>query len=296
MKPAVEAHKKRDYALCEKLILKQLNESVTPAEDMPVVNQMLDAVQTLIASIDHDLDYTEKMISEGKHYYASLELPQLKGVVSPDNPRLKTIINELESSEGEAAVNAHRRVCEAEKAAMEAEQKAAAVPARKEKWISLVAQAGKGGQKESDPWRMKVVEQISNAPDGWTETKFDDSGWNVAKLPISWTMYHTALFRAKFNIEDKDAIDGLRVQGNFFQQQNVVIYLNGKVVAKIDDLDRGTGTTDARLTDYAMKLLKEGENTIAIPSRHKRRWGPYRGTYKTAATVGFWVEARKAEE
>jgi len=65
-------------------------------------------------------------------------------------------------------------------------------------------------------------------------------------------------------------------------------------VAKVDNLDRGIGTTDAQLTDYAMKLLKNGENTVAISSRHKRRWGPFRGTDKTAETVGFTFDAREA--
>jgi hypothetical protein len=108
-------------------------------------------------------------------------------------------------------------------------------------------------------------------------------------------MYHTALFRTTFNIEDKNSIDALRVQGRFFRQANVVIHLNGKTVAKIDNLDRGTGLTDAQLTDYGMKLLKNGKNTIAISSRHKRRWGPNRGKYTTAQTVGFEVQAKKKE-
>jgi len=295
LKPAVAAHGKRDYELCEELILKQLNDLITPAEDMPVVNHLLEAVQTLRASIEHDLSLCEKLIEDGKHYYASLELPQLKGVVAQDDARLKAIVETLESDEGKARVQAHRKACDEEKRAMDAAKAASNPPAKKEKWLSLIAQAGKGGQKESDTWQMKIVEHMSHAPEGWTEPRFDDSAWNEARPPLSWTMYHTALFRGKFNVDDKHAIDGLRVQGNFFQQANVVVYLNGELVAKVDNLERGGGTADVRLTDYAMKLLRNGENTVAISSRHKRRWGPYRGTYKTAATVGFWVEARKRD-
>jgi hypothetical protein len=250
-------------------------------------------VRILRASIEHDLSLCEKLIEDGKHYYASLEVPQLKGVVAEDDPRLAAIVDALESEAGLKLVDGSRKAIEAEARAAESERKAEAPPVQKEKWVSVIAQAGKGGHKESDPWQMKIVEHIKHAPTGWTDPKFDDSKWDTAKPPISWTMYHTALFRGKFNVEDKNAYDGLRVMGNFFQQGNVVIYLNGELVAKVDNLDRGLGTTDARLTEYALKLLKNGENTIAISSRHNRRWGPYRGTYKTAATMGFWVDARE---
>lgn len=290
LKPAVEAHRNRDYALCAKLVLERLD-SVLPAADLPVVHHLLESVRTLRASIDHDLGYVEGLIEDGKHYYASLELRQLKGVVAADDPRLGAVVAALESPEGVAAVAAHRRACEAEQNAREAARKAAARPPAREDWVTLVAQ--KGGERPAGVWRKAVLEHISQAPEGWDEPGFDDGGWYDVTLPKSWCPYHTALFRTTFTIEDKEAIDGLRMEGRFFQQANVVIYLNGEVVAKVDNLGRGTGDTDVRFTDYAMTLLKEGENTMAVSSRHKRRWGPFRGTYKTAATVGFEIQARK---
>jgi len=170
----------------------------------------------------------------------------------------------------------------------DAERRAAAQPTEKETWDVLIAE-GEG------TWRMKVIEHIALAPDGWTEPTFDDRTWNEATVPISWTMYHTSLFRGKFHIEDKTQVDALRVCGKFFQQANVVIHLNGKLVAKVDNLGRGIGNTIAPLTGYAVKLLKDGENTMAISSRHQRRWGSYRGTYKSAATVSFAPEAKKKD-
>ena len=294
LKAALEAHKKRDYALCEELIMKQMNESILPAEDMPVVNHMLGAVQTIQASIDHDLALTASLIEDGKHYYASLELPQLRGVVAEDDPRLVAIVQALESPEGVAAIAKHRKACDEEGRAIAAKKKEVTQSGVKEKWVGLLEEPD--GKGSGEKWQMKVVEHISHAPEAWMSPKFDDSSWNVATPPISWTMYHTALFRTTFNVEDKDALDALRIKGGFFQQANVVIYLNGKLVAKVDNLGRGGGTTDARLTDYAMKLLKEGENTVAISSRHKRRWGSYRGKYVTAATINFTVEGRAADE
>jgi hypothetical protein len=293
LKPAVEAHRKRDYARCEELILREMDERAIPAEDAQVVDHILESVRILRKSVEHDLAYTERMIKEGKHYYASLELPQLKGVVSKDGPRLKAIAAELKSAEGAARTAAHRKTCEAEHRALLASKAASKPKAKAEQWVSLIAQAKKGEQKPADMWQMKVIENISLAPKGWTEPKFDDSSWNKASLPISWTMYHTALFRGKFNIEDKNAIDALRLQGRFFQQANALIYLNGKIIAKLDLL--GNATHDIRLTDYALRLLRNGENTIAVSTRHKRRWGPYRGKYVTAATVDFWVDARKKD-
>ena len=288
LKPAIEAHERRDYALCEKLILEQIA-NVLPAEDMPVVNHLLDSVRILRASINDDLTLVETLIKDGKYYYASLELPQLKGVVAPDNPRLRAIEAALESSDGKANIKACLNVHQGEAAEMKAERQKKAAPARKEKWVDLIKQNSKTGP--GDPWRMKVVETASQAPAGWTGPKFDDSSWNMATLPISWTMYHTALFRGTFTVNDPSEFDGLRITGKLFQQANVVVYLNGKLVAKIDEIGRGAGNTTAPLTDYAMQLLKKGENTIAISSRHKRRWGSFRGTYKTAATAGFELQA-----
>ena len=285
LKPALEAHGKRDYARCESLVLKHLKENITPAEDVPVINHLLESVRVLRQSIAHDLDYTERMVREGKYYYASLELPQLKGVVAADNPRLQAIADVLEAPETAAVVAKERQALDAEHRKRVSERRRAAQTAKEENWDALIAE--KGGK-----WQMKVVEDVSLAPDQWTEPEFDDRGWDEATVPTSWIMYHTALFRGEFNIADKPSVEGLRVRGNFFQQANVVVYLNGELVAKIDNIGRGGGNTIAELTDYALGLLKEGENTVAISSRHLRRWGSYRGTYKTAATVSFAIEAR----
>ena len=71
------------------------------------------------------------------------------------------------------------------------------------------------------------------------------------------------------------------------------IYMNGKLVAKIDEIDKGGGTVTGELNAFGMKQLKNGENTICIATRHKRRWGSYRGTYVTSESVGFSIEGLK---
>lgn len=286
LKPALEAHGKRDYAEAEKLILKELD-GVIPAADMPVVKNMLESVRILRASIEHDLSLVERLIKEDKYYYASLELPQLKGVVAADDPRLKAVVAELESPAGQTKAGAHRSALEGAGKNKAAEQKQAGKPNEQKqgKWIDLIPSA---------QWQMQVVEHVSQAPKGWIKPTFDDSGWNKATLPISWTMYHTALFRGRFNLEDKSSFECLRIVGSFFQQQNVLVYLNGELVAKVDEIDRGLGTVTGDLNEFALQQLKKGENVVCVVSRHKRRWGAYRGDYKTAEKVGFHIEGLKS--
>jgi sialate O-acetylesterase len=280
LKLALEAHQRRDYAAAEKLILKEMD-GIIPAEDMPVVNHMLDSVRILRASIEHDLSLVERLIKDGKYYYASLELPQLKGVVSANDPRLKAVVATLESPDGIAKAGTHRSALESAEREMADQNKKASKQVEQKKWTNLIPSA---------KWQMKVVENVAQAPEGWTGLKFDDSGWNKATLPISWTMYHTALFRGKFTVNDKEAIGGLRIAGKFFQQQNVLVYLNGELVAKVDEIDRGLGTVRGEFNEFALKQLRNGENTVSLVTRHKRRWGSYRGTYKTAERVEFTLE------
>ncbi len=283
LKPALEAHKNRDYAKCEELIRKEMG-GIIPAGDMPVVNNMLESVQILQSSIEHDLTFTEKLIKDGKAYYASLELPQLKGVVAASDSRLEAIVAALESPDGMSMVQADLSAIQKAHPAKVVKSGKDSLAAEKGTWRNLIP---------SNNRQMKVIENVAQVPEGWTEPTFDDSGWNTATLPIPWTMYHTALFRGKFNVEDKSAIDGLRIVGRFFQQQNVLVYLNGELVAKVDEIDTGGGTVTGELNAFGSKQLKNGENTISIATRHRRRWGSYRGTYVTSESVGFAIEGLK---
>jgi len=283
--PAIEAHSQRDYEKSENLILKATESMVIPAKDKDVVTKTLESVRLLRASLEYDLEYVEGLIGDGKFYYASLELPQLQGTLPPNHPRLISILNALTSPEGINKVSEHRKVCEAEKSLIDAKNKSNKAKKKQKRWQPVI--------KKGSSWQMKVVEHVDHAPKTWTSLEYQDEDWNKAKLPISWTMYHTALFRGNFELKNLDVIKGLRVKGDFFQQANVVIHLNGQMVAKIDEIGKGAGTTLAPLNDFGLSQLREGVNTISISSRHKRRWGSYRGTYKKAATVGFSIETTK---
>jgi sialate O-acetylesterase len=295
LKPALAAHQKRDYALAERLITRHLENEVTPAEDVAMVEHLLQSIRILRKSIEHDLAYTERMISEGKHYYASLELPQLKAVVAADNPRLKAIVDALESPEGQRLVSsskarANRETSEAEAALAKLSPKAQ----RKQNWVCLTPPShGKNAKPGDTPtqWRMKLIEDRVQAPTGWMAVDYNDDAWYQTTLPISWAMYHSVLYRGQFNVADKDAIESLRIRGQFFQQSNLVVYINGKLVGKIDNIGRGAGTVVAPLTGYAIDVLKNGENTIAFSTKHQRRWGALRGRYTQAAEFGFMIDA-----
>jgi len=45
------------------------------------------------------------------------------------------------------------------------------------------------------------------------------------------------------------------------------------LVAKVNNLEKKTGNVEAVLKDSALKHLKNGENTLAVTSRHNWRWG-----------------------
>lgn len=304
LEPALVAHRERDYALAERLIAKVLSEVVIPAEEMPVVQHMMDAVQTLNKSIAHDLRYTETLIDQGRYYHASLELPQLKGILDPEDARLKAIVAVLESPEGKARAERsmqEARAVSADRKRQLAEQQEAGSKARKGDWVCLMTEAGsdrhsplgKVADDEATRWRMTVLETRANEPEGWTKRTFDDGEWDEATLPVSWRVGHYALLRGRLTLKDKDAFDALRIRGYFRSQKNIEVYLNGEMIAKIDKV---SGSVEAPLTDYAMQLAEEGENVIAIVTRHCDRWGKVKGDYSRAFGFGFRLDAFKPED
>ena len=104
-------------------------------------------------------------------------------------------------------------------------------------------------------------------------SEFDAADWGETTLPISWRMYHTALVRTKFNVEDKNAYDLLRLRAWVFRQQGVEIYLNGELIGKVNNLEKKTGDIANEFKETALKHLRDGENTLSVATRHNWRWG-----------------------
>lgn len=121
-------------------------------------------------------------------------------------------------------------------------------------------------------WKLRVVESIRQAPEAWSEAVFDDSDWHSITLPNSWRLYHTALLRTHFEVEDKEQFDALRLHSWVLRQQGVAIYLNGELIAKINGAGK-TGHIAKVLKSSALQHLKNGRNTLAIKTRQNWRWG-----------------------
>lgn len=290
LKPAVEAHRDRDYAKAQALTRQAMKNNTMTPEEREVVEHFLESVRILQASIEHDLTYVEQQIKQGNYDYAQMEIPQLQGVVAADNARLQAILKKLESPEVQAAMRNLRidRNTEADaiKRALQAD-----MPAKvKHQWQPLTTwRIGNKTPQDATVWKMKLVEDRKQAPVGWTKPGFDDSDWDNTTLPISWAMYHSVLFRTQVKIDDKSRFDDVRIRGSFFQQGNVMVYINGELVAKIDNIGRGAGESEMPLTPYAMEMLRNGENTIAVTTKHNRRWGPLRGEFTSVSNDGFGI-------
>ena len=143
--------------------------------------------------------------------------------------------------------------------------------------------SGTAGKESATKWRMKVVEALDKAPEKWTAESFDDSAWDQTALPISWHMNHTVLLRSSFEIQDGKAVDALRLRMWVFRQQNIMIYINGQLVGKVNQA-ANSGNMDARLNEGALRALRNGRNSIAVTCRHNWRWGVYFSHSETEAS------------
>lgn len=279
LKPALAAYAQKDYSGCENLLAKLLASGTIEKDDRPRVERLAQVSREMRQSITSDLNQLDVLIKEGKMTEARVEFAQLKGVVDPNNPRLAAVKAGLK---GDARAD--------DQALYDSEQKAMTASGKSQKkiveqprhWKPLVTEIpvsnkedklGKVPAEQANLWRLKVVESAEQAPEDWVKPDFDDTSWNETNLPISWRMYHTALLRTTFNVEDKNAFDGLRIRGWFFRQLGLEVYLNGELVAKVNNLEKKTSNVEAILKQSAIKHLKNGKNTLAVTSRHNWRWG-----------------------
>lgn len=290
LKPAVAAYWKRDYAGCEKLVGELLAGGSVGKDDRPTVEYLERAARDIQQSIMADLARMKKSLEAGKADEARDDLAQMKGIMAAGDDRLAEI---------EKAIAA---VKPAAKPAAKAATKPETAEAKRE-WDCLVteiatgrskASPGKVAPEQASKWRLKVVEDMSQAPEGWTKPAFDDAGWYETHLPISWRMYHSALLRTTFTVKDKAAYDGLRLRGWFFRQQGMEIFLNGELVAKVNNLEQKTGDVEAEFRESVMKKLRDGENTLAIGTRHNWRWGML-SMHVYNDGYGFRLDARRKD-
>ena len=291
-RPALDAHKKRDYPLVQKLAQEILDTQVLSPADKAKAQQLVGLSKELQESIGLDIKKVERLIEEEKYYEAMLDLPQLQGVVSRQNPRLVAIEKVLLDPALGAVVKKdeerYKDVLSSLKFDVSQPKSSKEDEAR---WSCLTPHSklshrmpgmGKVSNEEANRWKFKVVESLPKAPEGWTEPEYDDSAWLETVLPISWYLNHQALLRTTFEVTDKSSIEALRVRTWTYRQQNVQIFINGKLVAKINQASNNA-TLNALLSEGALKALKNGKNTLAVTTLNNWRWGRYMTKFETDA-------------
>jgi len=280
LRSALDAYHKRDYAACEEAAASVIEKGDTYGLDLQKAEQLRAAAALVQKSIAHDLARARRLIAENKLYEASQDLTQLKAVMPDGNAELAAIEKTLSDPAAKEILAQGKKRYDAYIRSL-----ALRLPPEKEEteeengaeWRELVScedlKRGVEGPKAT-MWRMKTLEALSLAPEGWTESDFDDSTWTETTLPISWHDNHTAVLRARFEVADPDAVKALRLRQYAFRQDAIQVFINGKPVAKISESGGGSQIT-VPLNDHAMKLLKNGRNTLAATYKHTWRWGRY---------------------
>jgi hypothetical protein len=211
-------------------------------------------------------------------------------VVAPGDARLKAIAATLESEEGKAKIAATLEQFRKEENRIRAKARARSTrkyngKSWKQELASIVTlvKDGKGYSSSAsrrdrlrtypedqwNRWRLKVLETPSHTPEGWNKPEYDDSRWDETTLPTVWPMAHAALLRTTFEVKDVNAYKGLQVRANVYKQRNLKVYLNGHVVAKVNNMPH---TIEFPLTPYALTMLKNGRNTLAVSTEHGKRY------------------------
>jgi len=301
--PALKAYYARDYKRAEALIGALLAGSELPGAMRPQAIQLQRAARELSKSIASDIARVEGLIKAGKPYEASLDLPQLQAVMPEGDAKLVTIEKAVAAADAKLVETDRRRYLELQKSLAFNIGKPKAKPDAEEGWGSLTTLAildrrakTKNGLTDGDQvsrWRVKTIEAINQAPKGWEDEKFDDSGWGETALPISWHLNHTFLGRTDFMVDNPKAIKALRVSCNPYRQLNVVVYINGHIVAKFNNCENVGGWVDGELPPAALKHLRKGRNTLAFSTTHDWRWSTRSGVKNGG--FGITLDARKKD-
>lgn len=279
--PALQAYHARNYKLVEQRITALIDSGKLSSDQMVKAKQLQQAAIDIQQSIATDMARVQRLIKDGKLYQASLDLPQLQGVVHADDPQLVMIIQTLEAADSRT-INEQRQAYEEHQRSLTLNYgsagKAIDAPGT---WQPLTTEVmantradipGLVPENQATRWRVKVVEAVSQAPEGWTKPGFDDKAWGVTTLPISWHLNHTFLARTNFTIDDPSSIKSLRVSCHPFRQLNIKVYINGNMVAKFNECENNKGWVHGDLPPAALKHLRKGQNILAFSTTHDWRW------------------------
>jgi len=287
LKPALTAYYAKDYTRAEQLVDALLAGGQLPGAMRPQAAQLQRAVRELRESIARDIAKIERLVKAGKPYEAGLDLPQLKALTPQGDRRLVALQQALTAADAKLVESDRRRYHDLQKSLAFDGGKAKATPGAEEGWKGLTTVSllnrrarvttGSTDEDQVSRWRVKPVEAITQAPERWQNEKFDDSGWGETTLPISWSLNHTFLGRTDFEVDDPKAIKALRVSCTPYRQLNVVVYINGHIVAKFNNCENVSGWVQGELPPTAIKHLKKGRNTFAFSTTHDWRWSSRSG-------------------
>ena len=317
IQPALTAYRAREYARSAELVDALLATGTIGVADRGTVEALGRMAREMDASITADLARMRDWAFSGDPASARTFLPHLQNIMHPEDGRLAEIekviaaarqgvvqvVEVVAEDDGSELVTATDmlKAQEVQVPRGETVDIVAETDVNRE-WVCLVTEVatdrskqgeGKVADDEASQWRMNVVESLAVAPEGWMQPTFDDAGWGVTTLPISWRMYHTALLRTTFQVEDKSVFDGLRFRAWLFRQQGIEIYLNGHLIGRINNLDGKTGNVEGDFLESAVQYLRDGENTLAVVTRHNWRWGML-FMYVYNDGFGFRLDARKS--
>jgi len=304
LKAALEAYHKRDYAACEKAASAVLDKGRMKGLDLQKAEQLRDAATLIQKSIAFDLARAQKLIGEKKPYEAGLDLAQLKAVMPEGDAALAALEDTLNSKEMKALLrDDQKRYGEYCKSlGLKLPQPAETATVDGPEWRELVSQGtkfiprgwlakAKNRLPEPTTWRMKIVESITQAAEGWTRTEFDDSTWSEGTLPINWRENHTALMRANFDLPDPDAVKALQFYQHAKHMDHMRVYINGRLVARVSAVAGGR-MVGIPLNDVALNSLKKGRNVLAVTYMHHLRWGSYAGPSNGGLNVTLEMQTK----
>lgn len=209
--------------------------------------------------------------NEGRKFYENWKIIQSRGFMSwtPQGPQLKNLLDALPTL--------HKNL-----------------------WVPLSPISDIQPQK----WKTWLPKEGDEFPEGWYKQNFDDSKWLTADGIQTWFMIPGEEERVKahlgsrqfkelpftklpiaarriFNVEDTSGI-ALKLRLQTVRPATTRVYLNGSLIAYANRGKR-CGYASIQLDAGALKLLRKGENLLAVSS-------DYQGKNSNRLDVGLYIK------
>jgi sialate O-acetylesterase len=289
---AVEFYQNREYETC---VLFMKEKKIAHAELSTQVERMIKSIVLTRAAIEKDL-------KAGDLFMAQSRLTGLKPVVKEGTPWLTTFEKVLSDPVNKDVLNAGKifydnrkkiqdgptamfvekvRVSEGSRGSMGglarnpkagayrklAADYLAANPSIMEKddatWTELLAPM-------HHLWFLTYAEQKRYLPKDWLAETYNRKGWYTTTLANVWPINHWAVLRTSFRLKGPKDYKRLKLIMRFEFCENTAVYLNG---TKIVQCEAGVSEMQSLiLSDQALKLLRKGENHIAVIALNMGRW------------------------